>query len=257
MANWNAQQYKKFEYERTLPAKDLANAIPFRNSQRIIDIGCGIGNSTRVLKNKFYDSYVVGADNSENMLLSARNDHPDIEFMLFDANKDFDNLTERYDIVFSNACIQWLPDHKSLLTKMMNILNDGGILAIQIPLHTKHPMHRIITNVAGSIKWKNMFDSPRELNNLTAEEYFDILSSISTDFSMWETTYMHRMPSHNSIIEWYKGTGLRPYLTQLDMQNAAEFEKDILSETQRHYKVRNNGEIIFEFPRLFFTADKK
>ncbi len=256
MFEWDTEQYKKFEYERTIPARDLANAIPFRTSQRIIDIGCGIGNSTRVLKNKFYDSYIVGADNSENMLLAARTNHPDMEFMLFDAKKDFDNLTERYDIVFSNACIQWLPQHEILLPGMMNILNDGGILAVQIPLQTKHPMHRIITDVAMSTKWRSRFNSPRKLNNLTAEEYFDILSSISADFSIWETTYMHRMPSHRSIIEWYKGTGLRPYLAQLDVRSAAEFEEDVLSETERHYKVRNNGEIIFEFPRLFFTARK-
>ncbi len=91
---------------------------------------------------------------------------------------------------------------------------------------------------------------------MTPSEYFDVLSGIATDFSMWQTTYMHRMPSHESIMEWYKGTGLRPYLSQLNESDAAEFENDVFGEVRKAYPKQANGEIIFRFPRFFFTAVK-
>lgn len=256
MAEWNSLQYEKFLYERTLPAIDLANRIMLDSPKRIIDVGCGPGNSTVVLKKRYPNAYVIGVDNSQNMIDRARSSYPDIEFELFDASCDFDKLTDKFDIVFSNACIQWIPDHSKLLRNFMNILNDGGVMAVQIPMNYEEPIHKIIMGLSASEKWKNKFTSPRVFYNLSPELYFDLLSDISSDFSVWQTIYCHRMPSHESIIEWYRGTGLRPYLIQLDSYDAVEFESDVYSEIVHAYSLQTNGEIMFRFPRFFFIAVK-
>lgn len=256
MSEWNSEQYLKFKKERTQPSIDLANKITIENPQRIIDIGCGPGNSTNVLKQRYPNAYILGVDLSENMIARARADYPELDFMHFDAANDFDKLDEKFDIVFSNACIQWIPNHKKLLGNMMNILNTGGIMAIQKPCQEEMKIHKIIAKLTSSEKWQNKFTSKREFYSLTDNEYFNLLSEISSDFSMWKTIYYHRLPSQEGIVEWYKSTGLKPYLEQLDDKDKADFEKDILSELKKEYPMQKNNEIIFPFHRLFFTAIK-
>lgn len=256
MSDWNAKQYTKFKKERTLPAIELANAIECDDARSIIDIGCGIGNSTAVLKRRFPRANIIGADNSENMLESARNNNPDIEFIELDAENDLHSLNEQFDIVFSNACIQWIPDHRKLLRNMFSCLSEGGVLAVQIPDQSSHPVHKIIRDITSSGKWCEKIKNRRNYNNLTEEEYFDVLSDLTNDFRIWKTTYFHAMPSYDSIIEWYRGTGLRPYLEQLSAEEQAEFIDEIKNSLSEVYRIQKNGEIIFRFPRLFFTARK-
>lgn len=256
MSDWNSELYLKFKKERTQPAIDLANRIHFKNPEKIIDIGCGPGNSTGILKEKFKEARILGVDNSVNMIETAKKNNPDMDFKLFDASRDFDLIIEKFDIVFSNACIQWIPNHKKLLKNMMNILVPGGIMAVQIPIQFDQPMHRIVDRVAKTPKWKEYIKFEKVFNILHEEEYFDVLSEISSDFSMWKTVYMHRMPSHESIIEWYRSTGLKPYLDVLPSEKKEEFEKDVLEEVIKAYPIQKNSEVIFPFPRLFFTAIK-
>ncbi|MDE6469693.1 MAG: methyltransferase domain-containing protein [Eubacterium sp.] len=256
MADWNSEQYLKFKKERTQPSIDLVNRINIENPKRIIDIGCGPGNSTVVLKKRYPNAYILGVDFSPNMIEKAKADYPELDFMLFDATKDFDKLDGKFDIVFSNACIQWIPNHKKLLSDMMGILNKGGIMALQIPYQFNQPMHRIVDEVASRPEWKRLIPFEKVFNILKEEEYFDLLAEIASDFSMWHTTYFHRMPSQQSIIEWYRSTGLKPYLDILSDDKKAEFEKDVFEEVKKAYPVQNNGEVIFRFPRLFFTAEK-
>ncbi len=256
MGVWNSQEYLRFKNERTQPSIDLVNRIPMTNPKSIIDIGCGPGNSSNVLHERFYEARILGVDNSEDMINTAENDYPQLEFLLHDASKGFNYINEKFDIVFSNACIQWIPDHKNLLKNMMNLLNEDGFMAIQTPMNYDEPIHKIIGMLASSDKWKDKFDEPRIFYNLTPSEYYDLLSEISSDFNMWNTTYFHRMTSHQSIMDWYKGTGLRPYLSALNYVDRANFEHDVLDEVIKAYPVQMNGEIIFRFPRLFFIAKK-
>lgn len=134
-----------------------------------VDLGCGPGNSTKVLKDKFPNAKIIGADNSDEMLEKARGLYPDIEFINLDANGDLYKINEKFDIVFSNACIQWLPNHKELLPKMMTLLKPNGILAIQIPMQREHPVHIIINELENTAKWSDKI-TPRQYNNLTTEE---------------------------------------------------------------------------------------
>jgi trans-aconitate 2-methyltransferase len=256
MSDWDSTQYLKFENERTQPAIDLANRIQLDNPQRILDIGCGPGNSTLVLKQRFPHAYILGIDSSENMIAAARKKYPDLDFKACDASRDLSKLGNDFDVVFSNACIQWIPNHDKLLRNMMDILKIGGILAAQTPMNYQEPIHKIIGEVSQSNKWKADFANPRIFFNLTPSEYFDLLCEISTDFSIWETIYYHTLKSHQDIMAWYRGTGLRPYLNALPDEKEVIFEQDILEQVINSYPQQKNGDIIFKFPRLFFMARK-
>lgn len=257
MADWNSEQYLKFGNERTQPAVDLANRIMADSPRKIVDIGCGPGNSTAVLANKFKGAYILGIDNSPGMLESARKAYPELDFKLCDASTDLPGLGSGFDIVFSNACIQWVPDHHRLLRDMMSLLGPEGVLAVQVPLQYDLLVHKIICETALEETWRSKLAGTRAFYNLKQSEYFDVLSEISSDFSMWETTYYHRLKSHSDIIEWYRGTGLRPYLNLLDEEKQREFERDILAKVSQRYPIQKNGEVIFRFPRLFFIATPK
>lgn len=257
MADWNPENYLKFKNERTRPAIDLANKIEAADPEKILDIGCGPGNSTAVLSRRFPKSAIIGIDNSPNMIEAAAKSYPKLEFRLIDASCELGRLGENtFDVVFSNACIQWLPDHAKLLAEMMKLIRKGGVMAVQIPVNYDEPIHEIIKSISESDEWRDRLSGTRSIATLSEEEYFDILSRISSDFTMWKTVYFHRMPSHESIIEWYRATGLKPYLSRLNENEKLILEEQMLEELKRRYPVRQNGEIIFRFPRLFFTAVK-
>ncbi|HEY8419482.1 MAG TPA: methyltransferase domain-containing protein [Clostridia bacterium] len=255
--NWNSEQYLKFKSERTQPAVDLANRIKTNRSKKILDVGCGPGNSTQVLYEKFPRAYILGIDSSQDMIDAAKKNYPYMDFRLCDASKDLTELDKDFDIVFSNACIQWIPDHERLLKNMIDLLNPEGVLAVQIPMNFNEPIHIIIQELAASPKWKEYFNQKRKSNVLKPGEYYDILSEISEEFYIWETIYYHTMKSHKDILEWYRGTGLRPYLDALPSDKKAEFENDVMVNLVERYPKQKNGDVIFRFPRFFFIAYPK
>jgi trans-aconitate 2-methyltransferase len=256
MADWNSAGYLKFVNERTQPAVDLINRIDKENPLKIIDIGCGPGNSTEVLAKRFPNAKILGADNSPNMIEAAEKKYPNLQFVLCDASKDLISLDNDFDIVFSNACIQWIPNHNELLKNMMGLLRQGGVLAVQTPMNYNEPIHQIIGEVSASEKWASRFLNKRIFYNLSQSGYYDLLSDISADFVLWQTTYFHKMKSHGDIMEWYRSTGLRPYLDVLSEDDKHEFERDVYDKLTAAYPKQKNGEIIFRFPRFFFIANK-
>ena len=249
--DWSAEQYLKYRDERTQPSMDLISRISGITPEKAADIGCGPGNSTAVLAKRFPNAEVTGMDYSEDMLLKAGQDYPDLKFIRCDAEKDLGKYEESFDIVLSNACIQWLPNHQKLIPEMFAMLRSGGILAVQQPMNYDEPIQRIIRETAKT------FDLPlRKLDILSREGYYDVLSELTDDFDIWQITYMHRLKGHRDIIEWYRGTGMRPYLSLLNAEGKAEFEAAVLREAKKSYEIRADGTIMFPFPRLFFTAKK-
>ncbi len=253
---WNSEQYLKFKNERTQPAIDLISKLSIKLPLNAADIGCGPGNSTAQLKRRFPQAKIVGLDNSEEMLKAARKNYPDIEFRFCDVSAELGSLNQKFDVVFSNACIQWVPDHRRLIKDMWGLLRSGGELAVQIPVNFEEPIHRVISEVSESEKWREKIGTPRHFYTLKPGEYYDILSETFSDFSMWQTVYFHRMKSHKDIMEWYESTGLRPYLEALSPADGKEFEREVFRRVESEYPKQANGEIIFKFPRLFFIAVK-
>ena len=256
MSEWSSEQYLKFKNQRTQPAIDLAKRIADKNPRTVLDVGCGPGNSTAVLKNTFPAARIVGIDNSAEMIEKARASCADIEFKLCDISVDMENL-ESCDVIFSNACLQWVPNHKELIPSLFGKLNDGGVLAVQIPMNYKEPLFVVENEVLSELRWGFAGKEIRTIATLPPEEYFDILASCTNDFDIWETVYYHRMPSVEAMVEWIKGTNLRPYLSVLDEKKAKELEAEINVRAAEVYAKQENGEYIFRFRRFFFVAQKQ
>ena len=186
------------------------------------------------------------------MIKVARDTYEDIEFEI----RDIDNLVDKYDLVFSNACIQWVPDHYSLIPKLMKSVNENGILAIQIPINDEEPLYRMIDEIVMEPRWNFNHSNIHKIDALNYEEYFNILSRCSKEFDIWITKYLHAMNNYESLLEWIKGTSLRPYLEKLSDSKKAEFEEEILKRIKEKYIKMDNGEVIQGCKRLFFIAKK-
>lgn len=223
MSDWNSSQYLKFERERTQPSIDLIARIGLNAPLKILDVGCGPGNSTAALKQRFPDAFVLGIDSSPEMIRAAKAHYTDMEFALCDAASELPQLDRDFDVVFSNACIQWVPNHEKLLSDLATLLRPGGILAVQTPMNYKEPIHLIIEELVESGQWKDRIPVKRIFHNLLPGQYYDLLTSLFSEFSIWKTTYYHSLRSHDDIIEWYKGTGLRPYIGALSETDGALF----------------------------------
>ncbi len=254
---WDSGQYLKFEAQRTQPARDLAARIGREGVRDVLDVGCGPGNSSRVLAERFPGARVRGIDSSPEMIAAARARHPDLEFSLCDAGKELATLGLAFDVVFSNACIQWIPDHPKLVRELLGLVRPGGVLAVQTPMNYDEPIHTIIAGLVAGEKWRGAFKQPRIFYNLRPGQYFDLLADVAAGFDLWQTTYYHVLPSHAAIMEWYRGTGLRPYLSALPEAQRAVFEADVLAQVVEQYPKQRDGRIIFRFPRFFFTATAK
>lgn len=253
MGDWNSEQYSKFLNERTQPSTDLINRISIVPDS-ILDIGCGPGNSTAKLLNKFKSAKILGIDNSENMLNKARQNYPELEFRKLSVPDELDEVGNA-DLIFSNACLHWIPDHKILLPKLMKKVNDNGCLAVQMPLVQFAEFYKILGRMVSRSKWAKL-QRIKNFHNLLPEETYDILTEVSGSVTMWDTTYYHIVPDFGSVIDWYRGSGLRPYLEALDNNEQQEFLNELLDNIKESYTVRSDGKILLKMPRLFFIANK-
>lgn len=252
MSDWNPEKYLLFKNQRTQPALDLANRVRSCQAKTVVDIGCGPGNSTAVLKDVFPQAKILGIDNSANMISKAKTQHSGLDFQVCSA----EDLTGSYDLLFSNACLQWIPNHETLIPQLMGKLTEHGVLAVQMPMNLNEPLFRIIKAVAAKPQWDFKNVCFEKNDTLSPEAYFDILSACSGSFEIWETVYYHAMPSHEHLIEWVRGTRLRPYLDVLNEEQKVEFEQEILSKVRDAYPFTASGEVVLKFRRFFFTAHK-
>jgi len=256
MADWNSELYLRFAAQRTQPAIDLASRLTADNVCRALDIGCGPGNSTAVVMDRYPKAEVTGVDSSRDMLARARADHPGAQYVLCDVSSQLGVMGGDWDVIFSNACLQWVPDHPKVLSKLMSMLRRGGQLAVQMPVIHREPIQRIVEETASSPQWSSRFGPDGGFGVLEPEEYYDLLSALSSRVDIWQTTYYHVMPSHESILEWYRSTGLKPYLDLLTQEEKTAFEAQILEGLRRGYPTQADGTVLFLFPRLFFIAEK-
>jgi trans-aconitate 2-methyltransferase len=255
MKDWNPDEYLVFKNERTQPSIDLVEKIDLKNPKNIIDIGCGTGNSTQILLNKWSDSVIIGLDSSISMIEKAKKDYPNQTWIHGNA----ENITDKnkYSLVFSNAALQWMDNHEILIPKLWKIVEDNGALAAQIPNLKTMPIYEVINNVLNKNKWNNCVKK-QELNYNELSYYYELLSQYTKEFVLWETNYFHILPSIQRIVDFVHATTLRPYLEQLNSEEEKkEFEEDILEECKKYYKKQSNGNILFPFHRIFIIAYKK
>lgn len=254
---WSAEQYLKFADERTRPARDLAAQVTIEPATAL-DLGCGPGNSTRVVAERFPAARVTGADQDANMLARARRDLPDVRFMACSLPEGLDALGT-YDLVFSNACLHWVPNHERLFPRLMGLLNPGGRLAVQMPMIAEQRMYReVLWPIARSPRWAARLEPVTHATHALAPlAYHDILAACSTGYQVWETIYHHRLPSAEAIVGWYEGSGLRPYLQALASDaERADLRAELLEAVRHAFTPQASGEYVLEFPRLFLVAAK-
>ncbi len=254
MSEWNPELYLQFRNARTQPSIDLVTRIRYADPQSIIDLGCGPGNSTQVLASRWPGARIVGLDSSAAMIAKARADHPGLEWLVADAAAY--ETEEKFDIVFSSATIQWIPDHEALLTKWRSLLVGGGAIAVQLPLFWDMPLGQVIDRVSKGPRWRRLTEHVASLFTIHDYRfYYDHLTALFDRVELWETSYMDILDSHCAIVEMIKSTGLKPYLDSLeDPDTRREFEQDVLRDVEEAYPVQWNGNVILPFKRLFFVG---
>jgi trans-aconitate 2-methyltransferase len=254
MTTWDAQTYLRFGDERTQPSRDLAARVALDAPQRIIDLGCGPGNSTAVLRARWPAAALTGLDSSEAMLAQARADYPEGEWVLGDVATW--RAEKPYDLVFANAVLHWLPDHATLYPQLLAQVAPGGALAVQIPTNYDSPIHHAIFAVAADVAWAARTARARAaLTRETAGFYYDLLRPQATRIDLWETTYYHLLDDALAIVDWTRGTGLRPFLQALaDDAERRHFEELVRARIVPAYPPQADGRVLFPFRRLFLVA---
>ncbi len=256
MREWDPDRYLQFKHERTQPSIDLVARIQMDDPKTIIDIGCGPGNSTQVLRTRWPHADILGIDRSETMIQRARQDYPHQRWAVADAASLTTHQT--YDIVFSNAAIHWIPKHDLLLQRLFQILNTNGILAVQVPANQESPLYRSILQVSRRGKWSSFTKGREEsITYHNADYYYGQLALRAQEIVIWETIYYHIMKSHEELINWYQGTAMKPFLDSLpNDESRQEFKREVLIECQKAYPLQRDRKILYPFKRLFFTARK-
>lgn len=250
---WNASHYLQFGDERTRPAVDLAARIAISEPRSVVDLGCGPGNSTQVLRRRWPDASVLGVDRSPEMIAAAGATHPEQDWL----QADIATWTpmEPFDIVFSNAVLQWLGDHPRLVRRLLGFVAPGGAFAFQIPSDAYSPVRTYIREIADDPAWRDRMDGPRRA--LTMESpavYYDALADQARSLDIWETEYSHVMDSPQAIVAWISSTGLRPFLEALDADEGAEFIRRLSRRVEDGYARRADDRVLFPFRRLFLIA---
>ena len=252
MHQWDAGQYLSYADERTRPAFDLLARLDLA-PRRIIDLGCGPGNSTTLLQARWPAAAVTGLDASADMLEAARRDHAAIDFVAGDIARWEPSVA--YDLVFSNAALQWVGDHGRLVPRLLAAVAPGGALAVQMPRNHDFLTHALMRQVAAEGPWRKRLAGARDPSPVNPPEfYYDCLAPKSARVVLWETNYIQVMAGVAAIIAWLKGTGLRPFLARLDAGEQRLFLDRYAALLETAFPPRPDGRILLPYPRLFFIA---
>ncbi len=254
MAAWDVNLYLQFGNERAQPTIDLVSRVKVVDPKRIIDLGCGPGNSTGILRQRWPNAHVTGLDSSPEMIAAAKRNHPDQEWILADANMW--QADAPYDIVFSNAAVQWMPDHERLLPRLFANVAQNGALAFQIPSRLYSPSHQFILKIADDPEWAHRMSAAKSGFHMEHPPfYYDVLAVHASRLDIWETEYYHIMENHQGIMDWINGAALRPFLDALETVVPRErFMQSLRDHIVRAYPPRPNGKVLFPFRRLFVVA---
>lgn len=252
---WSAQQYSMFEQQRTRPVRDLVAAIASDNVRTAVDLGCGPGNSTEVLAQRFSAATITGLDSSEDMLVNARQRLPGVNFALADIATW--QPADKFDVILANASLQWLPDHAALYPHLVRQLQPGGTLAVQTPDNLNEPAHVLAREVAVDGPWANKIGAIKHNQRHTASAYHEFLSPHCSTVDVWRTTYYHPLAGgHQAVVEWFKGTALRPFLAPLTADEQGAFIEEYLMRICQAYPALTDGTVLLPFPRLFIIAQR-
>jgi trans-aconitate 2-methyltransferase len=257
MSDWNAELYRRFEAERTRPAADLLARVGAEQPALVVDIGCGPGNSTELLVRRFAGAELVGIDTSPDMLESARARLPAVRFERADVASWTPDRAP--DVLFANATLQWVPDHPRLYPRLFAMLAPGGWLAVQVPDNFDEPSHTAMREVALAAGLSDVVAAAETDRSPIGsfEEHWSWLAPSAASVDLWRTTYVHPLAGPDAVVDWLRGTGLRPYLARLAPPAQGEFLAAYRDAVARAYPPRPDGTVLLRFPRLFVVAQRR
>lgn len=254
MSDWNPELYARFADERARPVHDLLARVPLEAPARVVDLGCGAGASTAPLVARWPQADVLGIDTSPAMIAEARAKVPGARYEIADG------ATYRpqapVDLVFSNATLQWIPDHETLLPRLMEWLRPGGVLAVQMPDNLDEPSHASMRAVAAEPDFaERLADAAGARTQLLGDvETWDVLKPFCAAIDQWRTIYVHPLQGAGKIVEMVRSTGLRPFLDPLDEGLRADYLARYLARIAAAYPETRDGRVMFRFPRRFLVA---
>ena len=252
---WSAGQYGRFEAERTRPAADLLARVATERVARAVDLGCGPGNSTELLAARFPGARVTGIDTSEDMLAAARARLPGVEFRREDIAAWRPEAP--VDVIFANAALQWVPGHATLFPALLAALAPGGALAVQVPDNLDEPIHREMRALAADGPWAGrLAEVAAERERHAPAWYHALLAGHGARaIDIWRTTYFHPLRGAGAVVEWVKGTALRPLLARLLPEETEPFLDRYRTAIAAAYP-EQGGIVLLPFPRLFIVATR-
>jgi trans-aconitate 2-methyltransferase len=261
--SWSAKQYVAFEEERTRPARDLLGAVPPDAVGFAIDIGCGPGNSTELIAARFPEARITGIDTSQDMVDAARLRLPALRFEVADirawACDPGKKNADPSDLIFANAVLQWVPGHAELFPALAARLSTGGSLAVQVPDNLDEPAHALMREIAQEGPWRQKLagaDQSR-VRIEPAAWYYRLLRASCSRVDIWRTTYHHPLAGAAAIVEWFKGSGLLPFLAPLDTAERAAYLDRYTRAIETAYPAPADGMVLLPFPRLFVVANRR
>lgn len=253
--SWSAKQYVAFEDERTRPVRDLLAALPPIDARSVIDLGCGPGNSTEALAARYPQAKISGIDSSGDMIDAARRRLPHLNFAVEDLQAWQD--PGPFDVILANAVLQWIANHDVLLPALITKLAPGGALAVQMPDNLNEPAHRLMREIAADGPWSRELaaSSAARAPLPDAAWYYDLLRPLCSKIDLWRTTYHHLLSGGApAVVEWFKGSGLRPFLEPLNAAQRSAFLDRYNAAIAEAYPPVSDGSVLLPFPRVFLTA---
>jgi len=249
---WSPSIYMTFGEERTRPAVELVARIRTEHPEHVIDLGCGPGNSTAVLAARWPNAKLEGLDSSPDMLAQARKSQVRAEWIQADLASW--SAQAKYSVIFSNATLQWLDSHETLIPRLLGFLEKGGTFAFQVPHNMDAPSHQLMRETAASGPWASKLKNVREVAVLSPVDYFEIFSTCGARSDIWETEYLHVLEGEDAVYKWVSATGLRPFVQTLADDERAAFIADYKRRLNRAYPQRQDGKTLLPFKRLFVVA---
>lgn len=250
---WDPDQYLKFHGPRIRPALDLLGRIDVPDARTVYDLGCGPGNVTGFLRQKWPDATVAGVDSSATMLAQAREIYPDLTWT------EADLTTWEPDapacVLYANAVFQWLEDHDTLFPRLAALVRPGGVLAFQMPRNWNAPSHAIMHEVVAASPWREAMEPQLRHDPVAGPAvYHDLLRPLVSELDIWESEFLQVLDGDNAVAEWTKGSALKPLLDALDNEAKDEFFAAYSARMRDAYPRRADGKTLYPFRRLFVVA---
>lgn len=254
---WEPGSYLKFADLRVRPALDLLARVPAETPGRVTDLGCGAGNVTPLLRDRWPGAEITALDSSTEMLDRAKAEHAALDVRWEQADVRTWSPAAPQDVIYSNAVLHWLDDHAALFPRLMGELAPGGVLAVQMPNQFTEPSHALMRAVASAGPWAaTLKPLLREAPVAAMAEYYDWLQPLSAALDIWETTYAQTLEGEDPVLDWIGSTALKPLLEALDGAQKTAFRDALAAELRRAYPRRGDGKTVFAFRRLFIVATR-